>query len=241
MERRRATDAQLVRRATTLGDPETALVAIAELRGRLDALEAAHVDDALRAGWSWQRIGMALGITRQAAHNRHSSRRRGEYRVAVTGRARVVLERARQEAARLHAPAIETDHILLALALEADGAAGEALADCNIDADEIRPRLESSVEGSRGKRAPSLSSASLSVLEEALREAVQRGSDELDCDHLRLGLLREPGGRAQRLVMSLGKTPRAVERRLNRARERHLLNGGEPPVTAAAAGAPSRR
>jgi hypothetical protein len=220
MPRRRTTDVQLARRAVELGDPETGLVAIAELRRRLEALEAAHVDDALAAGWSWRSIGTALGITRQAAHARHASRRRGDYRVAVAGRARVVLERARQEAARLGSPAVETDHVLLALVLEADGPAAEALTACHLQEDEIRMRLgEPSLEGDPRKRLPPLSPATREVLEEALREALQRGSEALECDHLLLGVLREPGGRGQRLVMSLGKTPRAVERRLNRARE----------------------
>src|ERR671925_1358106 len=142
MHRRRASDAQLVRRALKLGDPDAALMAIAELRRRLDALEAAHVDDALRAGWSWQRIGIALGITRQAAHSRHAARRRSDDRVAVAGRARIVLERARQEAARLGSSTIETDHLLLGLALEADGAAAEAISACDLVAEEIRIGLE---------------------------------------------------------------------------------------------------
>jgi hypothetical protein len=221
MARRRTTDVQLVRRAVELGDPAGGLLAIAELRRRLEALEAAHVDDALADGWSWQRIGTALGITRQAAHARHASRRRGNYRVAVAGRARVVLERARQEAARLGAPAMETDHVLLALVLEGDGPAAEALTACRLQEDEVRMRLEApGFEGDRRKRLPPLSQATREVLEEALREALQRGSNALECDHLLLGVLREPAGRGQRLVMSLGKTPRAVERRLNRARDR---------------------
>src|SRR5919109_1069245 len=222
MHRRRASDAQLVRRALKLGDPDAALMAIAELRRRLDALEAAHVDDALRAGWSWQRIGIALGITRQAAHSRHAARRRSDDRVAVAGRARVVLERARQEASRLGSATIETDHLLLGLALEADGPAAEAIAACRLDEGEIRVRLESEPgAGDVRARTPALSQTSLAVLQDALREAVQRGSDKLACDHLLLALLREPGGRGQRLVMALGKTPRAVERRLNRACEKH--------------------
>jgi len=222
MRRRRASDAQLVQRAVQLGDPDAALVAIAELRRRLDALEAAHVDDALRAGWSWQRIGMALGITRQAAHSRHARRRRGDDRVAVAGRARIVLERARQEAARLGSATIETDHLILGLALEADGPVAEAIAACRLDEDEMRSRLESERRAGDGRpRTPALSQSSLAVLEDALREAMQRGSDKLACDHLLLALLREPGGRGQRLVMALGKTPRAVERRLNRACEKH--------------------
>ena len=221
MRRRRASDAQLVQRAIQLGDPDAALVAIGELRRRLDALEATHVDDALRAGWSWQSIGIALGITRQAAHSRHARRRRGDDRVAVAGRARIVLERARQEAARLGSATTETDHLLLGLVLEADGPVAEAIAACRLDEEEIRIRLESEQRGAhRPARIPALSQSSLAVLEDAVRAAVQCGSDELACDHLLLALLREPGGRGQRLVMALGKTPRAVERRLNRACEK---------------------
>src|ERR671923_1731348 len=164
MRRRRASDAQLVQLAVQLGDPDAALVAIAELRRRLDALEAAHVDNALRAGWSWQRIGIALGITRQAAHARHAQRRRGDDRVAVAvaGRARVVLERARQEASRLGSATIETDHLLLGLALEADGPAAEAIAACRLDEGEIRVRLESEPgAGDVRARTPALSQTSL--------------------------------------------------------------------------------
>jgi hypothetical protein len=235
----RASDAQLVRRAVELGDPDAALVAIAELRRRLEALEAAQVDSALRAGWSWQRIGVALGITRRAAHARHAGRRRGDDRMAVAARARVVIERARQEATRLGSVTIETDHLLLGLALEADGPAAEAIAACRLVAEAIRKGLDDTRREDDDQvrtRSPAFSPASLAVLREALREAVQRGSDELDCDHLLLALLREPGGRGQRLVMALGKTPRAVERRLNRACEKRAARADAPanaPLAAA--------
>ena len=208
-----------MKRAVQLGDPEQALVAIAEMRRRLDALEAAHVDDALRMGWSWQRIGTALGITRQAAHTRHAARRRDDERLAVSDRARVVLERARQEAARLGAHAIETDHLLLGLSLEADGPVAEAIAACELADEAVRSALVAHGPGSPRAKPPGFSHQSLAALEEALRAAIHEGADRLDCEHLLLALLREPGGRAQRLVMTLGKTPRAVERRLNRARE----------------------
>jgi hypothetical protein len=234
MSRRRITDAQLLRKAVQLGDPESALVAIAELRRRLDALEAAHIDDALRLGWSWQRIGMALGITRQAAHTRHATRRRDDERLPVAGRARVVLARARHEAARLGAPAIESDHLLLALALEADGPAADAISACSLSDESIRAQLirARGQAGALGKvQRPSLSHQALAVLEDALREALGQGAEELDCDHLLLAVLREPGGRGQRLVMELGKTPRAAERRLNRAREKRATREATPVST----------
>jgi ATP-dependent Clp protease ATP-binding subunit ClpA len=62
-----------------------------------------------------------------------------------------------------------------------------------------------------------------------LREAVGRGDARLDCEHVLLALLHEPGGRAQRLVMRLGRSPRAVEMRLKRA-----LKAAPPAVTPAA-------
>ena len=209
-------------------------MAIAELRRRLDALEAAHVDDALGAGWSWQRIGMALGMTRQAAHSRHGRRRRADARVDITDRARVVIERARQEAARHGSATVETEHLLLGLVLESDGPVAEAIAACRLVENEIRLQLQP-LNGRVRSQAPALSQGSLGVLQEALREALQRGSDKLACDHLLLALLREPGGRAQRIVMALGKTPRAVERRLNRACEKHAARRASKPAPPARA------
>ena len=233
MAGRRIPDAQLVRHAVALGDPEAALIAISELRRRLDALEAAHVDDALRAGWSWQRIGTALGITRQAAHTRHAAGLRVDQAVEFGGRARVVLARARQEAGRLGCGAIETDHLLLGLALEADGPAAAALASCRLLEADIRDRLVAGyavVPGSAQAATPAPSAALKAVVEDALREARRCGSGALHCDHLLLALLREPGGRGQRLVMTLGKTPRAVERRLNRARDKQRAAGVPQPA-----------
>jgi ATP-dependent Clp protease ATP-binding subunit ClpA len=148
--------------------------------------------------------------------------------------ARAWSSRARQEAARLGAPAIESDHLLLGLALEANGPAAEAISACSLSDEAIRAQLD----GPPGapdkvqRPRPSLSHQALAVPEDALREALGQGAEKLDCDHLLLALLREPGGRGQRLVMGLGTTPRAVERRLNRAREKRAAREATP-VTAA--------
>ena len=48
----RPSEQQLARAASRLGDPEAGLTAVRELRRRLDTLEAAHVDQAIDAGWS---------------------------------------------------------------------------------------------------------------------------------------------------------------------------------------------
>jgi transcriptional regulator of acetoin/glycerol metabolism len=53
------------------GDPAVGLRAVVALRRLSDRHEAAQVAAARRAGWTWQQIGDALGITRQAVHKKY--------------------------------------------------------------------------------------------------------------------------------------------------------------------------
>ncbi|MQY04294.1 helix-turn-helix domain-containing protein [Actinomadura macrotermitis] len=53
-------------------DPATALAAVVALRRLADRLERAAVARAVGQGWSWAEVAQALGITRQAAHQRHA-------------------------------------------------------------------------------------------------------------------------------------------------------------------------
>ena len=55
-------------------DPEDGLAAVVALRRLADRLEAAEVERAMRAGWSWSRVAEALGVTRQAVHKKHAKR-----------------------------------------------------------------------------------------------------------------------------------------------------------------------
>ena len=217
MSRGPHSEAQLLRIATRRGDPDAALTAIAELRRRLDTLEAAHVDEAVGAGWSWQRIADSLGVTRQAAHARHARRsRQGRRRLVVTGRARRAVRRARKEAARLGAEALETDHLLLGLLLDSEeGPVKEALDACGIDYEQVLAGAQPASRNPSGR--PEVSPQARHVLEQSMREAVSRGDARLDVEHLLLAVLREPGGRGQRAVMAAGQSPNAVERRLGRA------------------------
>lgn len=59
-------------------DPADALAAVVALRRLADRLEAAAVDCAIDAGWTWAEVAEALDLTRQGAHKRHASRR-GEH------------------------------------------------------------------------------------------------------------------------------------------------------------------
>jgi transcriptional regulator of acetoin/glycerol metabolism len=56
------------------GDPGEGLRAIVALRKLTDRLEAMQVTAARSAGWSWQQIADALGVSRQAVHKKHARR-----------------------------------------------------------------------------------------------------------------------------------------------------------------------
>jgi len=220
MSAARNSEANLLRAATRLGEPSEALTAIAELRRRLDTWEAAHVDEAVAAGWSWQRIAESLGVTKQAAHARHARRaQRTQEGLVVAGRARRAVQRAREEATRLGAERLETDHLLLGLLLDADdGPVKAALDDCGITCDAVREgAAPPDGPARRAPRVPVVSPETREALEQSMREAVSRGDSRLDVEHLLLAVLHEPGGRGQRAVMASGRSPGAVERRLSRA------------------------
>ena len=60
-------------------DPREGLEAVVSLRRLLEALEAAQVENAFVAGWSWAEIAEVLGVSRQAVHKKHAGRIRDKY------------------------------------------------------------------------------------------------------------------------------------------------------------------
>jgi hypothetical protein len=53
-------------------DPAVGFAAVLALRDLVDEVEAAHVASARTQGWSWEAIGVALGITRQSVHKKYA-------------------------------------------------------------------------------------------------------------------------------------------------------------------------
>ena len=68
-------DATRLATAAAAPDPRTGLRAVAALRKLLEQLESAQVTSARGQGWSWQEIADALGVSRQAVHKKHATRR----------------------------------------------------------------------------------------------------------------------------------------------------------------------
>jgi DNA-directed RNA polymerase specialized sigma24 family protein len=56
-------------------EPAVGLRAVRALQQLQERLEAIHVANAREQGWSWQAIAAALGVSRQAVHQKYNRRR----------------------------------------------------------------------------------------------------------------------------------------------------------------------
>ena len=133
-----------------------------------------------------------------------------------TDLARRVVVLAQEEARRLEHNYIGTEHILLGLLREDQGAAASALAAANVTLDGARLEVETII--GRGQHEPSghipFTPRAKKVLELSLREAVRLGNDYIDTGHILLGLIREGDGVAVQVVINLGADPKKIGQRV---------------------------
>lgn len=212
---------ELLSTAARLEDPGEALGAVCDLRRHLDRLQAVHVENALRAGWSWSQVAQALGVTRQAAHRRYArlvreqldeardtstSAASGEF--VLTGAARLAVHLGRQEAGAMRALNLGTEHVLLGLLRTEIGAASRALRAAGLELNAARDAVRELAEVTdsplsiAGELEPTTNCRA--AFERALHEAVSAGSDRLRPEHLLLALLADPGSGAVRTLTQLG-------------------------------------
>jgi hypothetical protein len=150
-----------------------------------------------------------------------------------TDRARRVVVLAQEEARMLNHDYIGTEHLLLGLIREGEGAAAKALESLGISLEAVRQQVEEII--SRGQQAPSghipFTPRAKKALELSLREALQLGHNYIGTEHLLLGLIREGEGVAAQVLVKLGAD-------LNRVRQQviQLLHGyqGKEPASAGA-------
>jgi hypothetical protein len=203
-------------------DPATRLQALSVLRVELDSLESTLAGQALRAGLSWREIGEALGVTKQAAHRRHSlnvastddpeADRAVSAEVAVSVSARRAVRLARQEATRLGVAQFSTEHLLLGLLQCGDRRAGELLERLGVTLavmrDALKPTLETSLKATRqtdgstgaGVAAAAISPVAKRTLEGAVTRASARAGSRLTAlDILYCALAHREAGAARTL------------------------------------------
>src|SRR4051794_5323688 len=137
-------------------DPDTGLRSVVALRESVEALEAAHVSAALRAGWSWSRIARRLGVSKQAAHRKHAKRPRKRlsevetHQLLVASAARRAVFLARHEADSYRAPAVGTEHLLLGILRLGEGVAWQALESLDVSLGSARAQVAALADTSAG-------------------------------------------------------------------------------------------
>lgn len=212
-------------------DPLDRLAAAAQLRDALDERAEAvldhFVDEARQAGCSWSEVGSALGVSKQAAQQRHTATdsiaRRLLSRIAAprsesggfrsgglfrrfTSAARGAIVRAQSEAKVLGHAYIGTEHLLLGLLSEDTGLAARTLKSLHISRDDVRNDVIAIV-GSGGdcSSAPApFTPRAKKALELALRESVRLKHNYVGTEHILLGLMRVPQGLAARILDERG-------------------------------------
>jgi hypothetical protein len=181
------------------------------------------VQEARAAGCSWSQIGTTLGVTKQAAQQRHSALRSliGKFKGGVestltrgmftrfTPAARRVVVLAQEQARRLRHDYIGTEHLLLGLLAEGEGVGAQALQDAGITLDAARAGIEEII--GCGEQTPSghvpFTPRSKKVLELALRESRHLSHHYIGTEHILLGLLREGQGVGAQVIAQTGAQP----------------------------------
>jgi hypothetical protein len=198
-----------------------------ELHELADDLLGHFVEAAREAGASWSEVGDALGVSKQAAQQRHTARpsaaRRalgkllpklgdGSFR-RFTPRAREVVLGAQTAAVGFGHDRIDTEHLLLGLygqpgsvavvVLERLGvAAGRVAADIA----EAHPATDAEVKG----HVPFADGAK-DALEGSLGVAMRLGHNYIGTEHILLALLEVDGGLAAQVLGAQGVTTEAAE------------------------------
>jgi hypothetical protein len=176
------------------------------LSGLGDQLVGHYVGQAKQAGASWSEIGDAIGVSKQAAQQRHAPT--AFERFTDLNRHAIVLA---QEAARTHKhDSIGTEHILLGLLGEPRGLAYEVLMARTGSEQGIRNAIEEAMPPA-GKKALrghiAFRPESKEAIEQGRRASAGLGHDRVGTEHLLLGLIRTEESRAAQILRNLGFTP----------------------------------
>ncbi len=189
---------------------ELARVSEARLRAQTlsdlgDQLIDHYVSKAKQTGASWTEIGDAIGVSKQAAQQRHAA---GPFeRYTNLNRHSIVLA---QEAARTYKhDSIGTEHMLLGLLGERQGLAYGMLTAKAESEQRVRDAIEEALPpaGEKAQRGHiAFRPESKEAIEEARRAAADLGHDWVGTEHTLLGLFRAEGSPAARILRDLGFT-----------------------------------
>src|SRR3954464_7877598 len=210
-------------------EPGKALSAIRRLRLELDDLEEAQVANALSRGWSWARIGRALGVSRQAVHRKYSGCAPAPLAWSgpvLASNLKVAVVVARTEAAARGDALVGTEHLLLGLLQQGEGSAADALRMAGASLRTLRAALDVLAPTDLCHVKPSqitMTSHAANALERATLIALRERSERVGEEHLLRAVLQSPDGGALFAREATGVSPSRVEGALNqltRARQK---------------------
>lgn len=202
-------------------DPLARVSAAAALKDQIEALSDELLDhfvkEARDQGCSWTQIGDALGVTRQAAQQRHggllgrlvAGLTEGRFK-RFTPRARAAVIAAQTAARDRHHPSIDTEHLLLGLLDRAarGNVAVKALARLGVDGATLERLVDERVPpGTAPVRGHiPFADRAKKILELTLGEALRLGHNYIGCEHIVLALRRVHDGLAAQILAEQGVT-----------------------------------
>ena len=113
---------------------------------------------------------------------------------------------AQEQALLLGHDHVGTEHLLLGLLKESEGAAAKLLDLEGVSFESVRQKVEDNAgqSGSTSTGSPPLTPRAKKVLQLALRQALGSGNDHVGTEHILLGLLREGHGVGVGVLVGLG-------------------------------------
>ncbi len=210
---------------------ELARISEARLRAQTlsdlgDQLIDHYVSQAKQAGASWTEIGDAIGVSKQAAQQRHAPA--AFERFTNLNRHGIVLA---QEAARTHKhDSIGTEHLLLGLLGEPRGLAYEVLVAKTGSEQRVRDAIEEAMPptGPKALRGHiAFHEDSKEAIGQARRAAADLGHDWVGTEHMLLGLIRVEESPAARILSELGFTQDELRETVKTAIAERLVTRGE--------------
>ncbi len=182
---------------------QTASVLVQGLAEVGDAALGYFVDQARHGGHSWSEIGDALGVSKQAAQQKHVVRLslgpNAPTFEHLTPRARKVVTEAEGIARSWGHGYVGTEHLLLALYSEPEGVAAQVLVDLKFSRKRAESEVARHVERGSSETEVDLSFTPrvIAAFTDALSSALELNHNYIGTEHLLLGLARGDGVAAQ--------------------------------------------
>ena len=169
-----------------------------------DALLGHFVDQARRGGASWSQIGEALGVSKQAAQQKHTPKTFSGER--LTDRARICVTAAGPAARKLGHTYVGTEHLLLGLFATPDALAAKVLLERGITAEVVEAHVLELTGRGTGDSDIVLphTPRAARVLVASLYVALEMGHNYIGTEHLLLALYREADGVAAKFLEENG-------------------------------------